>query len=70
MATVTQQEIDALESAIRAGTKTVTMADRSITYRDLKEMQSILATMKAEIATGSGSSSPFSVLQVSYSRGL
>lgn len=71
MATVTQTEIDALESAIRAGTRTVTMGDRSITYRDLKEMRAILGTMKSELSIADGATyTPFGVLQITHTKGL
>ena len=67
MALPTTEEIEALENAIRSGTKTVSFSDRSVTYRDLTEMTQILSSMKEQL---SESSAPFGVIQIYYSKGL
>lgn len=48
----TQTDIDALKAAVATGVLQVTYAgppSRSITYRSLPEMQSILASMEREV---------------------
>lgn len=48
--TWTQQDVDALRAAIASGQLLVRSGDRSIQYRSLSEMRSILAEMEREIA--------------------
>ncbi|NIJ40352.1 hypothetical protein FHS78_000622 [Parvibaculum indicum] len=48
----TQDDIDALQTAIGAGVKRVRYSDGSETeYHSLKEMRSLLSEMKASLAT-------------------
>lgn len=60
MATATQAEIDALESAIRRGVRSVEYNGESVTYRSLSEMEAILQKMKRQVAgsTSTGQSYP------------
>lgn len=46
----TQQQIDDLREAIASGQLIVRSGDRSIQYRSLAEMRSILAEAEAEVA--------------------
>lgn len=53
----TQNDIDALKSAIATGALSVSYAgppSRSITYRSLAEMQSTLAMMEREVNASGG----------------
>lgn len=45
----TTEQLTALEQAIAAGALTVRHSDRTITYRSLDEMRSILADMKQSL---------------------
>ena len=49
----TTTDRDALKTAIVKGEKSVTYADRSVTYRSLDEMISALALIEAELAQSS-----------------
>jgi hypothetical protein len=49
----TQAQIDALQAAIAQGVLTVQFADRTVTYRSLREMRDTLAMMEADVATTS-----------------
>jgi hypothetical protein len=70
MATV-QEKITALKSALAAGTKSASIGDMSVTYRDFDEIQKIIASLQAELDLASGAvSPPFGVTTVTYSRGL
>lgn len=64
-----QEQITALKEALATGSKSVTIGDRSIVYRDFDEIQKILSKLQAEVST-SESSVPFGVIQVSYAKGL
>lgn len=70
MATI-QEQIDALKAALATGTKSVTIGDRAIVYRDTKEIAQILSRLETEKAAQGGTTSlPFGVLTVTYSKGL
>lgn len=45
----TQAQITALESAIATGATRVRYADRDVQYRDLDEMEKLLAKMKRQV---------------------
>lgn len=45
----TQEKLDALESAIAEGVLVVEYSDKKITYRSLKEMNSIREQIKKEL---------------------
>jgi hypothetical protein len=47
---VTQQQIDQLEAAIFSGEKSAAYDGRTVVYRSLEEMRSLLADMKAALA--------------------
>ena len=47
----TQAQINALHTAIAQGVLTVQFADRTITYRSLREMRDTLAMMESDVAT-------------------
>jgi hypothetical protein len=49
---VTQAEIDHLRSVIVSGEKSASYDGRSVNYRDLDELRSLLASMEAELAAG------------------
>lgn len=53
----TQTDVEALETAIKSGVKTVAYADRTVTYHSLGEMLQLLTQMRAEVAAGGGASS-------------
>lgn len=70
MATIDEQ-ITALKAALATGSRSVAIGDRSITYRDVSEIQQILSQLQAEKSAQSGSSYvPFGVLQINYSKGI
>jgi hypothetical protein len=46
-------DLDAMRTAIARGEKTVTFADRSVTYRSMTEMIEALRLMEGELATRS-----------------
>jgi hypothetical protein len=45
----TQSDLDALEDAIKGGTKRVEYEDRSVTYRSLEEMMQLRKIMREEL---------------------
>lgn len=47
---VTQAQIDQLEAAIYSGERSVSYDGRTVEYRSLAEMRSLLAEMKGELA--------------------
>lgn len=49
----TASQLEALEEAIAAGVRTVTYADRSVTYASLQEMLTLRSQMKKELAVAS-----------------
>lgn len=49
---VTQEEIDHLRAVIVSGEKSASYDGRSVNYRDLAELRSLLASMEAELAGG------------------
>ena len=51
----TQTDIDRLKSAIASGTKTVSYADKTVTYQDLDSMLQALALIEAEVNGASAS---------------
>jgi hypothetical protein len=59
----TQTEIDALKVAIAAGVKSVTYADRTVTYHSLREMMEALASMQAEVSQSTAGRSTFASFQ-------
>lgn len=65
MATATQAEINALETALNSGALRVRFADRDITYRSTEEIASRLRVMKAQLSGEIGSGPRFS--QASFS---
>jgi roadblock/LC7 domain-containing protein len=50
----TTDHLAALEEAIASGELSVRYGDRMITYQSLREMRSLRAEMKAEIAAAAG----------------
>jgi len=60
MAAATQAEVDALESAIRRGVRSVEYNGESVTYRSLAEMRAILQDMKRQVygSTSTGQTYP------------
>jgi hypothetical protein len=50
----TSTDIEALETAIKTGTKSVQFSDRRVEYHSLSEMLRLLAAMKAEVETAAG----------------
>ncbi len=53
----TQSDIDALKSAMASGELSVQFQDKSVRYRSINEMQSVLAMMEREVGSGGASSS-------------
>jgi hypothetical protein len=45
----TQSDIDTLKAAIASGVRSVTFADRTVTYNSIDEMLKALSTMQAEV---------------------
>lgn len=64
----TQEQLDALNSAIADGVTSVAYRDRTVTYRDLNEMLRIKGMMEAQLVSGANSSSE-RVQRVSTDRG-
>lgn len=65
------EQITGLKNALATGSKSVSMGDRTIVYRDLDEIQKILTGLQAEQdALNGGSSAPFGVIQLTYTKGL
>jgi len=63
----TQSDIDTLKAAMKSGVKSVTYADgRGVTYRDIGEMQSVLALMQNDV--DQAASTP-SISYASFDRG-
>lgn len=59
----TQTDLDRLTAAIAQGVRRVTYSDgRAVEYHSLGEMLRLKATMKDEVAQGSGAPEPRSVL--------
>lgn len=50
----TQTDLDALETAIKAGVRNVQFRDRSVTYHSLDEMLRLRDAMKQTISTAAG----------------
>ena len=50
----TQTDLDALETAIKAGVRTVQYGDRSISYHSLEEMLKLRDVMKQAVNTAAG----------------
>lgn len=63
----TQSDLDALDAAIKSGVKTVTYADRTVTYHSLAEMMQARTIIQGEIAAAAGSAGGRSTL-ASFSR--
>ena len=66
MATATQADLDALESAIRRGIRSVEYNGESVTYRSLDEMRAILKEMKRQISSSSSTGASYPT----FSKGL
>jgi hypothetical protein len=49
----TRAQIDALKTSIAQGALTVQFADRTTTYRSLREMRDTLVMMEADVSTSS-----------------
>jgi hypothetical protein len=45
----TQSDVDALDTAIKAGVRSVTYGDRSVTYHSLSEMLTLRREMKEQV---------------------
>ena len=63
----TETQIAALEEALSSGAKTITIGDRTISYRSTEEIYQILASLRKK---SSGSTTPFSVSYIKPSTGL
>ncbi|HOQ47741.1 MAG TPA: hypothetical protein PLA43_10745 [Bryobacteraceae bacterium] len=50
----TQQQLDAIETAIASGELTVRFGDRTVTYRSMAELLQARAVIKESLATESG----------------
>jgi hypothetical protein len=50
-----QTDIDALETAIKQGVRTVSYADRTVTYHSLDEMLRLRSVMQNAVDAASGS---------------
>jgi len=50
----TQADVDKLKRAIAQGASSVRFADRSVEYRDLREMRETLAMMESEVGAAAG----------------
>lgn len=50
----TQEDIDALKTAIKGGVKTVKYHDREVTYHSVAEMRSLLEAMQADVNKAAG----------------
>lgn len=50
--TWTQDDVDALQAAIKSGAKTVKYADREVTYHSLDEMLRLLSDMQQSVDNG------------------
>lgn len=61
----TQADIDALESSIKKGVRTVQFENRSVTYHSLDEMLKLLDTMRSAVAQTSGGTSRSTYAQFS-----
>ena len=59
------EQIAALETALATGSKSVTVGDKNIVYRDLEEMVKILNLLKSKTDPSS-----FSITQINYTKGL
>ena len=65
----TQADLDALETAIKAGAEQVHFADRSVTYASLDKLMKLRAAMKAEIDAAAGVTVADRTSLASHSRG-
>lgn len=65
----TQQQIDDLRDAIASGVLTVETAGKRITYRDLGQMQQVLAAMEVAV-NGSTTAGPRMVRVYQTGKGL
>lgn len=63
----TQSDIDLLRSAINSGELSIKHADRSVRYRSLEEMKTILADMEASVH---GGGRPTRVFTICHDTGL
>lgn len=50
----TQSDLDALDTAIKQGVRTVQFADRSVTYHSLDEMLKLRRLMQGEVSGSAG----------------
>ena len=65
----TAEQVAAMKSALASGVLRVRFADREMEYRSFREMQAIIDTAEAELASDSGS--PVNrQIQVATSKGL
>ena len=55
----TQSDVDALEAAIKQGVRTVSYADRTVTYHSLDEMLRLRNVMQNSATGSAGVSSTF-----------
>lgn len=62
----TQQQVDKMREAIASGALSVEYGDKKVTYRSLKEMQTTLAQMEAEVAGKPASRR----MRASFSKGI
>jgi hypothetical protein len=65
----TSDDLSALDSAIRAGVRTVSHNGRTITYHSLEEMLQLRAVMQAELATGDRTSFGTRRIYPEYAKG-
>lgn len=49
---ISQEDIDALQTALGTGAKKVKKGDEEVEYRSISEMRAILADMKSQLAGG------------------
>lgn len=62
----TQADLDALKAALVSGTLTVSIGDRTVTYRSQKDLIEAIKMVQAELSPPS--SNP-SIVKATYSRG-
>lgn len=58
----TTSDVEALEAAIKSGVRTVSYADRTVTYHSLDEMLRLRSVMKNDVAANAGSAGVSSTL--------
>lgn len=64
----TQQQVSDLEAAIARGATKLRLGDEEVTYASLADMRRLLASMKAELASGAAPSLTISTFKTN--RGL